>query len=611
MLAPWRALIAERLRLLALLRQAGPLNAARLGFWHLVAAVIPALTALCTGWLVREVVVSVQEQAGLEPLWMPLTVLVVLFAGTNVADSGVEIAGLGTARRLDHHVRRRLRDIATGPRGIAHLETTAFQDDLTLVSDLGPGQRRSIGAAAVGQVLLTSRLFSALVSAAVVARFSLVLAVLLLVACLIVRARVRRQWLELAALFAQHAPFERRVDYWSNVLGDAGAAKEVRQFGIGDWLVERRHQTALARLSHIWAGRGSILRRQGTAVTAAFGCGVAVLLWPGLAAALGLIGPGELVTYIVAGWSMLAISAMGREPFDIEIGAVALRAFDRLMGEHRPTGGPSVGPPSTEAPHVRFEGVTFTYPACDRPVLHELDLEIRPGEVLALVGHNGAGKTTLMKLLAGLYSPTEGRITVDGVDLEGIDAGHWRRRLTAMFQDFVRYPVSVRDNIVLSAPEGDDDPAAAERAVEVAARKSGAAELISKLPAGLETSLWRGTSGGVNLSGGEWQKIAIARALYAVERGRKLLVLDEPTAHLDVSAEAAFFDRVVDAAKGASVVLISHRLSTLRRADRILLLSEGRVTEAGGHDELMAMDGEYARLFRLQAARFDYEETGA
>ena len=605
-MARLRAVVGQRIRLMRLLPGAGARSLTWLALWHVLSAVTPALGALATGWLVHAVVDAVGGSGDWTVLWPPLVALIGVFMAIELAESGVEIAGLSTARRVDQTIRRRVREIAATPRGIAHLESSDIQDDMARVSDLGGGQRRSAGTAAVGQVLLLFRLLGAMISAAVVARFSVLLAVLLLTICLLVRARIRRQWLHLATLFGQQAPHERRVEYWSGLLGGAAAAKEVRQFGIGEWLIDRREDTARTRLAKIWGGRGSVVRRQGIAVTAAFGGGLAVLLWPGIAAAHGRITAAQLVTYMVAGWAVLAITAMGREPFDIEYGTVAVEAFDRLLaidcgaGERRAEAVSVAG----LAPLVRFEDVSFAYPGSSREVVHHLDLQIAPGEVLAIVGHNGAGKTTLMKLLAGLYEPTGGRIVVDDVPLLEIEIDEWRRRMTAVFQDFVHYPATVRENIVLSVPDVPE-----EAAVDAAVQKADASDTIGRLPDQLNTRLWRGSEGGVDLSGGQWQKIAIARALYAVERGCRLLVLDEPTAHLDVSAEAAFFDRVVDAAAGASVLLISHRLSTIRRADRIVLLSEGRITESGTHEELTAHAGVYAELFRLQAARF--EDKGA
>ena len=224
----------------------------------------------------------------------------------------------------------------------------------------------------------------------------------------------------------------------------------------------------------------------------------------------------------------------------------------------------------------------------------------QPGETLAVVGVNGAGKTTMMKLLAGLYQPTAGRITVDGADLRDLDVEAWRRRMTALFQDFVHYGTSVADNVALSAPEYIGDLAGIDDAIAAA----GAAEMVAALPDGVRTTLWKGGTGAVDLSGGQWQKLAIARALFAVAHGRRLLVLDEPTAHLDVEAEQEFNERVTTHAGAASVVIISHRLSNVRGADRIVVLDGGRITESGDHEALMKHDGAYARLFRLQAARF-------
>jgi ATP-binding cassette subfamily B protein len=233
-------------------------------------------------------------------------------------------------------------------------------------------------------------------------------------------------------------------------------------------------------------------------------------------------------------------------------------------------------------------------------VLDGLDLEIRPGEVLAVVGRNGAGKTTMLKVLAGLQQPTEGRVSVDGVDLNRLDIDSWRRRISAVFQDFVHYPLTVRENIALGAPEVD----ATDEEIMAAATAAGAADVVEQLPHGLDTLLTREHRGGVDVSGGQWQKIAIARAMFAVANGRRLLILDEPTSHLDVKAETTFYEQVIAAVTGVTIVVISHRLSTVRNADRIVMLTGGRVTETGDHRELMDLDGYYAKLYRLQADRF-------
>jgi ATP-binding cassette subfamily B protein len=251
---------------------------------------------------------------------------------------------------------------------------------------------------------------------------------------------------------------------------------------------------------------------------------------------------------------------------------------------------------------VQLEGLSFAYPGRpDAPVFDLLDLRIEAGRSLGIVGVNGAGKTTLVKLLARLYEPTGGRITVDGTDLRDLDPRAWQRRVAPIFQDFVRYPFTAADNVGFGAVERLGDRDLLDRAAE----RVGADLLVAGLPKGWDTILTRRYVGGVDLSGGQWQRIALARALAAVEGGAGILVLDEPTAHLDVRAEVELFDRFLEVTRGSTTILISHRFSTVRRADRIVVLHRGRVVEEGTHDELLALGGRYATAFRIQAERYD------
>jgi ABC-type multidrug transport system fused ATPase/permease subunit len=246
------------------------------------------------------------------------------------------------------------------------------------------------------------------------------------------------------------------------------------------------------------------------------------------------------------------------------------------------------------APAIRFRDLTFAYPG-GRPVLEGFDLTIPAGSSLAIVGQNGAGKTTLAKLLCRLYDPQAGTIEIDGVDVREFDLASWRSRLTAVFQDFIRFELPLRDNV---APAGAPDAA-----VRTALKSAGAADLAS-----LDTVLARGYEGGTELSGGQWQRVALARSLCAIQLGAGVVLLDEPTAQLDVRGEAEIFDRVLAASRQCTTILISHRFSTVRHADRICVLEHGKVVELGTHDELMAKGGRYRTMFDLQAQRFTATE---
>jgi ABC-type multidrug transport system fused ATPase/permease subunit len=239
---------------------------------------------------------------------------------------------------------------------------------------------------------------------------------------------------------------------------------------------------------------------------------------------------------------------------------------------------------------IRFRDLTFAYPG-GAPVLEHFDLTIPAGSSLAIVGQNGAGKTTLAKLLCRFYDPQSGAIEVDGIDLRQLEVSSWRSRMTAVFQDFTRFELPLRDNV---APAGAPD---AE--VHAALEAAGAVRL-----ARLDTVLSRGYAGGTDLSGGQWQRVALARALCAVQTGAGVVILDEPTAQLDVRGEAEIFDRILGATRNCTTILISHRFSTVRHADRIAVVEQGRVIELGTHDELMATGGRYRTMFDLQAQRF-------
>ncbi|MFF1442747.1 ABC transporter ATP-binding protein [Streptomyces sp. NPDC058295] len=625
--AALRALVAERVRLLRLLPLAGRRSTAALLAVMATMVLTGPAVAVLTGELLDEV-----TRAGTsgESAWV-----IAGLSGTLLLQQLVrplsELLMTQATRQIDGALRARVRLTALAPATISHLDEAEFQNDAARASEIGEGWWvRSAGTAAYSSMLLAGRVLSAAASALVLARWFPWLAAFLLLASLLNRSLQRRQWTHLVAVGDQLTEGQRRVDYFDELAAGPAAAKEIRLFGLADWVVNRRSAEHWELRAPYWALRRSLLRHQGLTVALSVSCGASALLVPGWEAAQGTIGVGALGVCLTSAMGVVQITLMGYETFDIEYGKGAVQAVDRLVAQYgeddrlvaqygaaeddrpapaRPSVPVAPGQPARRAPAVRFEHVEFSYPGTDQPVLRNLDLTIEPGEVLAVVGVNGAGKTTLTKLLAGLYPPTRGRITVDGRSLGGVPIAAWRRRLSVVYQDFVRYPATVRDNISWGAPEHIPEPDEDSELLEVA-RRSGTDPLLRGLPRGLDTQLWRTGSGGQDLSGGQWQKLAIARVLHATGHGRDLIVLDEPTANLDVRAEIEFFEKVVAGARsdGVSVVLISHRLSTLRQADRIVVLDDGAVTESGNHDQLLAAGGTYARLWRLQASRFTDHE---
>jgi ATP-binding cassette subfamily B protein len=417
-----------------------------------------------------------------------------------------------------------------------------------------------------------------------------------------------------SGLFDQLAAL-RRSWYLRDVATRPREAKEVRLFGLHPWLLERYTAAWRAATTTLWqAGRGD---RRAAAVWLVVVTAAHALIFVVVARAAGHLPLGRVAVLVQAILAMAALGEIGGETW-VENGlrvVASVLALERALAAQSPVPG---GPPPERAmagslagggagmaaglpaQAIRFEGVRFRYAGRADDALAGLDLEIPAGRSLAIVGDNGAGKTTLVKLLARLYDPDEGHITVDGRDLRTIEPLAWRQRLAAVFQDFVHYELSAADNVGFGAPLRQDDRGALRRA----AARAGALDLIESLPKGWETILSPRYEDGVDLSGGQWQRIALARALFAVEAGARVLILDEPTAALDVRAEADLFDRFLSITQGLTTILVSHRFSTARRVDRIVVLDGGRVVEQGTHDELLAAGGRYAHMFLLQAGRF-------
>jgi ATP-binding cassette subfamily B protein len=609
-------------------------------------SLLPAATAVAIGWLVGRVVATAQQGETIGAVAGPLLAVAVLLTLDQITQSLLVPLRNWTASRVNGEIRRQVRRAVSVRPGIEHLESQVVRDAAAL--PIENAYLFNLGAGAEGQLWLLTRFAGALAAAAVVARFSVPAAVAAFVFVAWQRTLLRRHYAgAIASGLVGTTGDGRAASYWSDVVGTPQGAKELRLFGFRELALERFHahgRRPVEELSRVLLGahrlHGTIFVLNGLAALVPFLLlarqGVDGTIAPeGLAAALG----GVVAVARV-------LSAMGWEAFSIEAAVRQLAAVDRLRhfdaderggqvaagpppppppapapepatgsGEIRsgarsgvpPAAVPDLGAGDTGVPEVAFEGVTFAYPGREAPVLDGLDLVLEPGRSVALVGENGAGKTTLLKLLAAFYRPTTGRILVDGRDLREIDPARWRRRLAVIFQDFTRFELSAFENVALADPTVPD----AEALARSAAAAADAGGIVDALPSGWSTVLSRAYTGGADLSGGQWQRIALARALYRAKVGGQVLILDEPTASLDVGAEVRLFDQLLKHAAGCTAIVVSHRFSTVRRADRIVVLADGHIVEDGAHADLVARRGRYAHLYELQARRFREDATGA
>ena len=571
---------------------------------RLVRALVPVVTLWIGKLIIDEVIVLAQAPGAPQALldWYRSGLLDRLL-WLLLAEFGLAVLSdlLGRLVALLDSLLSEKFSIATSVRLMEHAATLDLEDfeDSELQDRLERARRQ-----ASGRMTLTSQLFGQAQDVVTILSFGaglvvyapwlIVLLVVALVPAFIGEAHFNAQSYALA--YAR-TPEQRELDYVRQTGASVETAKEVKIFGLHGFLIHRYRELAAAFYK---ANRLLAIRRAG---------------WGGAFTALGTVGyyvaygfmawrtvAGEFtigdLTFLAGSFRRLRTLLEGLLiGFSNTAGQALylddLFSFFEIEPEIRSPANPRPFPAKI-AHGFSFEDVGFSYPGAERWAVRHLDFTLRAGEVLALVGENGAGKTTLVKLLARLYDPDEGRILLDGHDLREYDLAELRANIGVIFQDFVRYHMTAAENIAVGRIEARHDRPRIERA----ARRSLADEVIAKLPMGYDQVIGKRFRKGVDLSGGEWQKMAIARAYM---RDAELLILDEPTASLDARSEFEVFRRFKELSEGRTAVLISHRFSSVRMADRILVLAEGTVEASGTHEELLAQHGRYAELFELQA----------
>jgi ATP-binding cassette, subfamily B, bacterial len=584
---------------------------------HLLAGVLPVLFILETSVLIARVPAAVRggldSQAWID-LRFSLVVAAALFVLQTILAPIQHLVNLRIARNFDVAARGRIMRASFSSDSVAMLEEQEAAGALRTAGESFQGWIYTPGDACAGFVALISRYTTALAMAAAVGFvFSWPAGVALAAAGFGLRAIWRSAFARFSNEWsAQDAP-RRRAWYYRDLGVRAPAAKEIRVFGLIGWVRERYRSASLEWLRPVFRARRRIFFGPFVpTILLAMAAVGATLAFAAHAAIGGALSLQALALVMQASIGTMRVAAFYPES-DVQtqfgmLGWRALLTVERIVAERAEASSLPIEAASAEdvpMRRIRFEHVSFSYPRSESAVFSDLSLVLEAGTSTGIVGLNGSGKTTLVKLLARLYEPDLGRITVDDVDVRSFPIRSWQRRIGAIFQDYVHYELPLRDNVGFGAIERIRD----ERGILVALERAGALALAEDLPLGLETTLSRAYEGGSELSGGEWQRVAIARALFAVSGGASILVLDEPTANLDVRAEAEFFDRFLELTRGLTTLVISHRFSTVRRADRIVVLEEGSVIEQGRHDELLAQDGRYAQLFRLQAARFGLNDS--
>lgn len=568
-------------------------------------ALLPVVSSIAAAYLL-EAAASVLAGGRASPKWDELTTLAVLVAVLFFARALIiSISGLSSrllSRRLDGVLRERTMRAAMSPATVRDLEDEATRLTFESARNLSP-LGFTPGVAANNLAIATSARLEPIFFGIALAFLSIPIALLMFVATVVGHAEMYRLFMtQLRQSFFVKMPTY--PHYYRDLSTTPEGAKDVRVFNLGAFNLNRYRELMGRELTQTWKKR-KLYSWSMIAMFAICSASIATgLIYFGYRAGAGDIGFAAFI------FAMSAIGVMGPrlviEDIAVSYGAASVPAILKVeAAQIADVHGGTTAATGLPRRSIEFRDVAFRYRDDAPDVLRGFNLELRAGERTAIVGINGAGKTTLVKLLCGFYAPTTGSILIDGQPLDTLDQTAWRSQLAVLFQDFTRYEVSAFDNVRYGSVRTDD-----RAAVLRAAGRIGADTVVAALPEQWDTVLSTRFTGGTDLSGGQWQRVAFARALFAVEAGAQVLVLDEPTANLDVRAEAELYDQFLDLtapraeSRPLTTVVISHRLSTVRRADRIVVIDGGNVAEDGAHDELMARGGRYAAMFNAQASRF-------
>ncbi|WP_431918558.1 ABC transporter ATP-binding protein [Amycolatopsis tucumanensis] len=583
-------------RVFRLAWQASPLTTVLIALSTVVSGLMPTLTAYVAKLLLDAVVAAVQghgtttrivELAALE--FGVFTMTAISTALTNAAQQLLQ-------ERMTLTIRHRVMDHASRL-DLQFFEDSESYDQLRQASQEAPQRPVSMLTSALGLGRTAITFGSMVVLLVSVSPLLAVVALLAPVPAFISQSKYGSRAFVLSLWMS---PIRRRMDYLNSLVTTDTYAKETKLFGLGPYLVDR-----FRRLGQNYYARERKLTTRRNFVGTAWSllstlAGSGIALYIALEAVAGRLTIGDLALYTAAAAAVqTSVQGLFSGFSGMYENNLYLDTLYDFLGTTPRITAPAVAKPLPEPVrgHIEFENVSFSYPGAGEKALDGVSFEIRPGETVAVVGRNGAGKSTLIKLLCRLYDPTGGRILLDGVDLREFDPDELRSRISAMFQDYVTYQGTAAENIGLGQLDALDD----RPRIEDAAERAGVASRISRLPRGFDSPLGRWFDQGVSLSGGEWQKIALARAFM---RDAPVLILDEPTSALDAAAEHDLFARLRALSEGRTTLYISHRFSTVRQAEKILLLDRGRLAEEGTHEELMSQGGDYASLFTLQAAAY-------